>query len=126
MAAGTLTHGLTHTLIAGMAAMVIAAPALVERLTPPFTAVAPLPDTQAVLQPTVPGSPGGIRPGALETLPGLVDAEAQRLMTQQHSPGTALAIVHNGKMVMLRAYGIGDVERATPVDAARTLFRVGS
>ena len=29
-------------------------------------------------------------------------------------------------VLMLRAYGTGNVERATPVDAARTLFRVGS
>ena len=127
MAPGTeTTHWFGHLMTAGVAALVIAGPTLVERLTPPFAAVAPFPDTQAVLPPTVPGPPGGIRPGAIETLPGLVDAEARRLMTQQHAPGTALAIVHAGKMVMLRAYGTGDVERATPVDAARTLFRIGS
>src|SRR5688572_2547520 len=127
MAAGThTTHWFGHLMTAAIAALVIAAPTLLERLTPPFTAVAPLPDTQAVLPPTSPGPPGGIRAGAIETLPGLVDAEAPRLMAQQHAPGTALAIVHDGKMVMLRAYGTGDVERATPVDAARTLFRVGS
>jgi CubicO group peptidase (beta-lactamase class C family) len=115
-----------HALSAAIAALLIAAPTLLERVTPSFTAMAPLPDTQAVVPPTVPGPPGGIRPGAMETLPALVDAEARRLMVQQHAPGTALAMVHDGKLVLLRAYGTGDVERATPVEAARTLFRVGS
>ena len=67
-----------------------------------------------------------MRPGAIDSLPGVVDAAARRLMAEQHAPGAALAIVHAGRVLMLRAYGTGNVERGTPVDASRTLFRVGS
>jgi CubicO group peptidase (beta-lactamase class C family) len=67
-----------------------------------------------------------MRPGAIDSLPGVVDAAARRLMAEQHAPGAALAIVHAGRVLMLRAYGTGNVERGTRVDASRTLFRVGS
>jgi len=117
---------LIHAISAAAAALAIAAPALSDWLVPAVTAVAALPDTEAVLPPTVPGSPGGLRPGAIETLPGVVDTAARRLMAEQHAPGTALAVVYGGRVLLLRAYGTGSVESASPVDAARTLFRIGS
>jgi CubicO group peptidase (beta-lactamase class C family) len=114
-------------LISVCAAAVIAAPGLVARRAPPFTTVStPLPDTQPVVAPSTPGPPGGIRPGALEALPSLMDREAARLMAEQHAPGAAVVVVQAGRVVVERAYGVGDVERGTLVDAARTLFRVGS
>jgi CubicO group peptidase (beta-lactamase class C family) len=47
-------------------------------------------------------------------------------MTERHAPGTALAIVYDGRVVALRGYGTAVIETNIPVDAARTLFRVGS
>src|ERR1044071_1186526 len=114
-----------HTVSAVVAALIIVSSTLFEVLAP-----RPLPPVQeeahAVLPPSEPGPPVGILPGALESLPGVVDAAAKRLMAEQHAPGTALAIVHHGRVVMLRGYGVGSVENGTAVDAARTLFRVGS
>ena len=115
-----------HAVSAVIAALIIASSTLFEVLAvrprlPPVRE-----EVHAVLPPSEPGPPAGILPGAMESLPGVVDAAAKRLMTEQHAPGTALAIVHGGRVVTLRAYGVGDVERSTPVDAARTLFRVGS
>ena len=37
-----------------------------------------------------------------------------------------MAIVHDGRVVFLRAYGVARVGPHTPVDAASTLFRIGS
>ena len=125
---GWLTHGVT----ALVAAAVILMPTIgrwTVRWTgqwPSNTDPAAPAGTNAQVAPTTPGPPAGMRPGAIDTLPALVDATTRRLMAEHHAPGTALVIVHGGRVVALRAYGMADVEAGTPVDAARTLFRVGS
>jgi CubicO group peptidase (beta-lactamase class C family) len=115
-----------HAITAVLAAIIIASSTLAE-LVAERLSVPPLsPETHAVVSPEAPRPPDGMRPGAIDSLPGVVDAAARRLMAEQHAPGAALAIVHAGRVLMLRAYGTGNVERGTPVDASRTLFRVGS
>ncbi|HEY0300450.1 MAG TPA: serine hydrolase domain-containing protein, partial [Rhizomicrobium sp.] len=41
-------------------------------------------------------------------------------------PGAVIAVVQDGKPVLLKAYGVADAVRRTPIDTQRTLFRVGS
>lgn len=41
-------------------------------------------------------------------------------------PGAVVTIVKDGRPILSRGYGLADVARATPVDAATTIFRVGS
>ncbi len=53
------------------------------------------------------------------------EAMAQELVANQRVPGLAMAIVHQGKVLSARGYGITDVERAEPVDA-HTVFRLAS
>src|SRR5690606_1073392 len=55
----------------------------------------------------------------------LFEAMAQDLVANQRVPGLAMAIVHDGKVLSARGYGITDVRNAEPVDA-HTVFRLAS
>jgi beta-lactamase class C len=55
----------------------------------------------------------------------LFEAMAQDLVANQRVPGLAMAIVHDGKVLSARGYGITDVRAAEPVDA-HTVFRLAS
>lgn len=50
---------------------------------------------------------------------------AQELVANQRVPGLAMAIVHDGRVLSARGYGITDVRAAEPVDA-HTVFRLAS
>jgi CubicO group peptidase (beta-lactamase class C family) len=60
------------------------------------------------------------------TLPALIDATVPKLLEQQHIAGTAVAVVHDGRVLMTRGYGRARLHPDVPVDAERTLFRIGS
>ena len=62
----------------------------------------------------------------IETLPALIDATVPKLLEQQHIAGTAVAVVHDGRVLMTRGYGRARLNPDVPVDPERTLFRVGS
>ena len=64
--------------------------------------------------------------GKIDALPAFIDATVPTLMEQGHVPGAAIAIVHEGRIVMLRGYGQARLDAGAPVDASRTLFRIGS
>ncbi|MFD0739280.1 serine hydrolase domain-containing protein [Lysobacter koreensis] len=53
------------------------------------------------------------------------EAMAQQLVAGQRVPGLAMAIVHNGRILSARGYGITDVNAAQPVDS-HTVFRLAS
>lgn len=53
------------------------------------------------------------------------EAMAQQLVAGQRVPGLAMAIVHNGRVLSARGYGITDVNAAEPVDS-HTVFRLAS
>jgi beta-lactamase class C len=55
----------------------------------------------------------------------MFEAMARELVANQRVPGLAMAIVHDGKVLSARGYGITDVRAAEPVDA-RTVFRLAS
>lgn len=59
---------LVLAVVTPLSALAIVSPSINERLTIPVTPVAPPSGTEAVVSATVPG-PGGIKPGAIETLP---------------------------------------------------------
>ena len=54
-----------------------------------------------------------------------VEAMAQQLVANQRVPGLAMAVVHNGRVLSARGYGITDVMAAEPVDG-HTVFRLAS
>ncbi|WP_311965889.1 serine hydrolase domain-containing protein, partial [Acinetobacter baumannii] len=41
-------------------------------------------------------------------------------------PGAVVVVVKDGKVVSARGFGYADVDKRTPVDGERTLFRPGS
>ncbi len=55
----------------------------------------------------------------------LFEAMAQEVVANQRVPGLAMAIVHDGRVLSARGYGITDVRAAEPVDA-HTVFRLAS
>ena len=60
-------------------------------------------------------------PGALSGL----DAYVNRVMQEWHVPGLGLGVVKDGKVVVLKGYGLRDVEHKLPV-TPRTLMAIGS
>jgi len=67
-----------------------------------------------------------VRAAAVESLPAFMDATVPRLMEQGHVPGTAVAVVYDGRVVFLKGYGQARLDSAGHVDPSRTLFRIGS
>ncbi|WP_202844246.1 serine hydrolase domain-containing protein [Luteimonas saliphila] len=55
----------------------------------------------------------------------MFEAMAQDLVANQRVPGLAMAIVHDGRILSARGYGITDVSHAEAVDA-HTVFRLAS
>jgi len=62
----------------------------------------------------------------IATLPAFIDATVPELMEQQHVLGTAVVVVHDGRVVFARGYGNARLDSRAPVDPARTGFRIGS
>ncbi len=62
----------------------------------------------------------------IDALPAFVDATVPKLMAAGHVPGTAIAIVYQSRVVVLRGYGQSQLEPEIRVDPARTAFRIGS
>jgi CubicO group peptidase (beta-lactamase class C family) len=68
--------------------------------------------------------PRGLRGrGELEAfLDGMMTAN----MNDKHVAGATVSIVKDGALFFAKGYGYADVDRQTPVDPGRTLFRIGS
>jgi CubicO group peptidase (beta-lactamase class C family) len=78
--------------------------------------------------PAAPASPG---PPDVEAFPptlleAFVDGAVRQAMAQRHIAGVAVAVVQNGEIVLAKGYGAARVDPWTPVDPARTLFRLGA
>jgi CubicO group peptidase (beta-lactamase class C family) len=68
-------------------------------------------------------SGGPTDPGELGAF---LDAVLPAQLAAAHIPGAAVAVVRDGRVLVARGYGDADRERGAPVDADRTLFRLGS
>jgi CubicO group peptidase (beta-lactamase class C family) len=51
-----------------------------------------------------------------------LDREVERLMTAGHVPGLALAVIEDGRVVHLRAYGERDLEQNLPLTVDTTMY----
>ena len=58
-------------------------------------------------------------------LPARFDAEVSRALRAFQVPGTAIAVVKDGKVLLLRGYGVQRLGDRTPIDA-HTLFQIAS
>ena len=62
-------------------------------------------------------------PGKQRTLDtAAIDAEAQRLMTRENVQGLALAVIENGKIVHVAAYGHRNVEKDLPLTTDTIMY----
>ena len=66
--------------------------------------------------PTTGTTPAGLAP---------FDTTMTSLMSEYTVPGAALAIVHNGQLVLARGYGYANLDSKTPVQPD-SLFRIAS
>jgi CubicO group peptidase (beta-lactamase class C family) len=77
-------------------------------------------DVAIAAEPRATGPLGCVTPG-LEPF----DAAMTRLLQEWNVPGGSLAVSHNGRMLLVRGYGLADKATGAPV-APRTKFRLGS
>jgi CubicO group peptidase (beta-lactamase class C family) len=61
-------------------------------------------------------------PGPRAAEPSTIDAEAQRLMQRENVEGLALAVIENGKVVHVAAYGRRNVERNLPLTVDTVMY----
>ena len=70
-----------------------------------------------------PSASGRVDAGDLEQL---VDDVLSREMEQQHVPGAAFAFVQDGRILLLKGYGVSSLTTGRPVDPEQTIWRIGS
>lgn len=56
----------------------------------------------------------------------ILDTVIAKRMERYHIPGFAVAIVKDGKLFFSKGYGYANLDNKTPVDAEKTIFRIGS
>ncbi len=56
----------------------------------------------------------------------LLESIIPQQMLDDSLPGSAVAVVDEGRIAYLQGYGVADLETESPVDAEETLFRIGS
>jgi CubicO group peptidase (beta-lactamase class C family) len=61
-----------------------------------------------------------------EDVEAFLDESLATQMAENHIPGAMVAVVLDGQVVLTKGYGYADLEKQTPVDPQRTLFRVAS
>jgi CubicO group peptidase (beta-lactamase class C family) len=82
---------------------------------------APVETVQAPVQAA--GTETAINTADLENfVDGLIASQLQAY----HVPGATVAIVKDGKPLLVKGYGLADIEHNKPVDGEKTLFRIGS
>ena len=59
-------------------------------------------------------------------LSAVLDTVIQKRMERYHIPGFSIAFVKDGELHWSKGYGFGDLENNIPVEADKTIFRIGS
>ena len=90
-------------------------------LTLPATALAQTPLSTTPSAASVPGVPQS----SFADDARAIDAVAQQIVDRSHIPGMAMAIVQNGKVLVLKGYGVTDARGNEPV-TTDTVFRLAS
>ena len=95
------------------------------------TAISPVspstPRAQQELPTPAPAAPAparGLRDRA--ELEAFLDGVMAANLRGSHVAGATVAVVKDGELLLAKGYGYADVARRAPVDAERTLFRIGS
>ena len=59
-------------------------------------------------------------------LEAFVDGVVKQAMQRQHIAGVTVSVVQNGQILLKKGYGFASLSPQRPVDADRTLFRIGA
>ena len=97
-------------------------PAPVPEAAPaPAAELVPVPEAAAVPAP-VPAGPLGDSKSVEAYLDGVINT----VMQERQIPGAIMVIVQNGSVFLSKGYGYADIEKKSPVQPDRTLFRIAS
>jgi CubicO group peptidase (beta-lactamase class C family) len=111
----------TSALIAGVATLIARRPAPPEH----GTVAIPAANSSGTLKPApdLMPPPASVRPmPARSALDELVDQQMRRF----NLPGAAVVVVHQGRVVHARGYGVAEIETGRALDAERSVFRTAS
>lgn len=61
-----------------------------------------------------------------EKLEAFMDGAVNALLSAHHIPGTTVAVVEDGRVILAKGYGYSDIDKRKNVSANQTLFRIGS
>jgi CubicO group peptidase (beta-lactamase class C family) len=73
-----------------------------------------------------PSEPARRGPTDARELEAFLDGLMLAHLEDHHIAGATVSVVRNGELLLAKGYGFSDNDKRTPVDPARTLFRVGS
>lgn len=81
-----------------------------------------------LLAPALLGLSAGLGAGVTTRaeLEGFLDGVMIANLRDEHVAGATVAVVKDGELFFAKGYGYADVEKRVPVDAGKTLFRIGS
>jgi len=113
-----ITHRITLAAICLLSTSLIAQPTSIRPLTP-----RPRSETPA-RAPISPAATRGVRDRA--ELEAFVDGIMDANLRDKHVAGATVAVVKDGALLFAKGYGYADVAKRRPIDAERSLFRIGS
>jgi CubicO group peptidase (beta-lactamase class C family) len=79
-----------------------------------------------VTQPTASTARPSITSDSQEEMEKFFDQTIAEQLARHQIPGATISVVKDGRLFFAKGYGLADVEKKIPVDAERTLFRIGS
>ena len=105
-----------------------------QRAPPHATAPAqprPAPPAAPLAPAERPAAVAGARLQPGQTIPpveleAFVDGVVKQAMQRQHIAGVTVSVVQNGQILLKKGYGFASLSPQRPVDAERTLFRIGA
>ncbi|GCE06821.1 serine hydrolase domain-containing protein [Dictyobacter aurantiacus] len=71
-------------------------------------------------------SPPSMGPGDPRELETFLNGEIGAQLAQKHIPGATVSVVKDGRLFFAKGYGYANLQHGTRVNAATTLFRIGS
>src|SRR5690606_31313525 len=63
---------------------------------------------------------------SLETLGSYIDGTIESQMVLEDIPAVTVSVVKDGQLLFSKGYGFADLEKRIPVNAEKSLFRIGS
>jgi CubicO group peptidase (beta-lactamase class C family) len=101
-------------------------PSTLRRLATLLAFVAAVPDAAAQSAPAASGTAEARGPSDPAEIEAFIDGLMTVYMRDKHIAGAMVAVVRDTSLLFAKGYGFADVERRTPVDPMRHLFRNGS